>query len=109
MCNFSYEERKRSHSDGIVLSDEECILEADGGYKYLGILELDDIMHKEMKEKVKTTYLKRLKLVLKSKLNSTNLINAINTWAVAVVPYSPGIGNRMKDEIDMLDRKREKR
>ena len=42
-------------------------------------------MHKEMKENVKTTYLKRLKLVLKSKLNSRNLINAINTWAVAVV------------------------
>ena len=100
---------KRAHSDGIVLSDEECILETDdGGYKYLGILELDDIMHKEMKEKVKTTYLKRLKLVLKSKLNSRNLINAINTWAVAVVRYSAGIVNWTKDEIDLLDRKTRK-
>lgn len=100
---------KRAHSDGIILSDEECILETDnGGYKYLGILELDDIMHKEMKEKVKTTYLKRLKLILKSKLNSRNLINAINTWAVSVVRYSAGIVNWTKDEIDMLDRKTRK-
>ena len=61
---------KRARSDGIVLSNEECILEADdNGYKYLGILQLDDIMHKEMKEKVKTTYFKRFTLVLKSKLN----------------------------------------
>ena len=100
---------KRSHSDGIVLSDEECILETDdGGYKYLGILELYDIMHKAKKERVKTTYLKSLKPVLKSKINSRNLINGINTWAVAEVPYSAGIVNWTKDEIDMLDRKTRK-
>ena len=100
---------KRARSDGIVLSNEECILEADdNGYKYLGILELDDIMHKEMKEKVKTTYLKRLKLALKSKLDSRNLINGINTWAVAVVRHIAGIVNWTKDEIDTLDRKTRK-
>ena len=90
---------KRSHSDGIVLLDEECIWETDGS-KEQG--------PKEMKEKVKTTYLKRLKLVLKSKLNSRNLMNGINTWAVGVARYSAGIVNWTKDEIDMLDRKMRK-
>ena len=100
---------KRSHSDGIFLSNEECILETDdNGYKYLGILELDDIMHKEMREKVKTAYLKRLNLVLKSKLHSRNPINGINTWAVAVVRYSVGMVNWTNDEIDILERKTRK-
>ena len=52
------------------------------------------------------TYLKKLKLLLESKLNSRNFTNAINAWTVAVVCYSAGIVNWTKDEIDMLDRKR---
>ena len=43
-----------------------------------------------------------------SKLNSRNLINWINTWAVAVVPYSAGIVNWTKDEVDTLDSKTRK-
>ena len=108
-ANLVVKRGKRARSDEIVLSDEESILEADdNGYKYLGILEFDDIVQKEMKEKVKTTYLKRLKFVLKSKLNSRNLINGINTWAVAEVRYSAGILNWTKDKIDTLGRKTRK-
>ena len=52
---------KRASSGGIVLLDEECLLETgDGGYKCISILELDDITHKEMKEEVETTHLERL-------------------------------------------------
>ena len=101
---------KRVHSNGIVLSDEEFISEIDNdGYKYLGIQELDYIMHKKMKEHVKKTYLKRLELLLKSKLNSRNSINVIiNTWAFGVVPYCAGRVTSRKDEIHMLDRKTRK-
>ena len=42
---------KRVHCDGIALSEEECTLVAeDDSYSYLGILELDDIIPKEIKE-----------------------------------------------------------
>ena len=63
ICNFSLQE-KRANSGGIVLLDEECLLETgDGGCKCISILELDDIMHKEMTEEVETTHLERLQFV----------------------------------------------
>ena len=39
---------------GMELSSREVIpeLESDKGYKYLGILEANDIMHTEMKDKI---------------------------------------------------------
>ena len=57
------------------------------GYKYLLILERDDIFQENMKEKVQKKYYKRVRAVLKSKLNGGNVINAINVWAVATVRY----------------------
>ena len=44
-----------------------------------------------MKKKVTKEYYRRLKLILKSKLNGRNIILAINTWAVAVIRYGAGI------------------
>ena len=63
----------------------------DSGYKYLGILELDSIMNNEMKEKVKESYFKRLKLLLRSAINGKNLFLAINSWAVVVVRYGASV------------------
>ena len=37
------------------------------GYKYLGILQADQIRYTEMKEKVKTEYLRRVRKVLETK------------------------------------------
>ena len=52
------------------------------GYKYLGILQADQIWYMEMKEMVKAEYLRRVCKVLETKLNSGNIIKGINTWAV---------------------------
>ena len=78
--------------EGIQLPDGRT-MEAldDGGYKYLGVLEGADIKQKEMKEKIKKEYLRRVKLVSKSMLYGGNLIKAINAWAVSVVRYSAGV------------------
>ena len=46
---------------------------------------------KEMKKRFAREYKRRLKLVLKSKLNRKNKINTINTWAVSVLRYGAGI------------------
>ena len=40
-----------------------------------------------MKEKTIKEYKRRLRLVLKSKLNGKNKITAINAWAVALFGY----------------------
>ena len=51
------------------------------------MLETDQIKDGEMKEKVKTEYLRRVRRVLQSKLNGGNMIGAISTWAVSSVVY----------------------
>lgn len=85
--------------------DEEIQqLEDDAKYKYLGVLEADDIKHQRMKVTVNEEYKKRLKKILKSKLNSGNLFKAINTWAVSLYRYGAGIIGWTKEELQQVDR-----
>ena len=51
-------------------------------YKYLGILEADRFFEEKMKLNVLKEYIRRLRNVLKSKLNGGNLGRGVNTWAV---------------------------
>ena len=65
--------------DGIQLPNEEIMKEVDeNGYTYFGILEFDEIEEHEMKIKVTVECNRRLRLILKSKLNGKNKIQAIN-------------------------------
>ena len=75
----------------------------EGGYKYLGILEADGIKHDEMKEQLKKEYIRRVRNVLKSKLNWGNIISAINSRAVSTVRYGAGIIKWTKNELEELD------
>ena len=52
-----------------------------------------------MKKRFAREYKRRLKLVLKSKLNGKNKINAINTWAASVLRYGAGIIRWTKEEL----------
>ena len=100
---------KVTRTEGIQLPDGNNIKDIDEeGYKYLGIIEGEEIKHQEMKEKVRKEYIKRLRAILKSKLNSGNTVKAINTWAVPVIRYSAGIVDWRKSEIHNLDRKTRK-
>jgi hypothetical protein len=99
---------KASNSEGIDLDGEEIKDIETTGYKYLGILEYDNVLHKEMKEKIKKEYLTRVRLILKSHLNGGNTIQAINTWAVPVVRYSAGIVNWTELEKKQMDTKTRK-
>ena len=50
-------------SEGIELPDGESVKEVDQeGYKYLGVLQLDKSMNKEMKENIGNEYIRRVKL-----------------------------------------------
>ena len=91
--------------DGIHLPNQEIMKEVDdNGYTYLGILGFDEINEHEMKNKVAADYERRLRLILKSKLNGKNKIQAINTWAVALLRYGAGIINWKVDELKKMDR-----
>ena len=95
--------------EGIDLAENVRINEIEEeGYRYLGILEYDNIKHNEMKYQVKGEYLKRVKLILKSQLNGGNTIAAINTWAVPVLRYAAGIIDWTQLEIRKIDTKTRK-
>ena len=65
--------------EGVVLPDGQVMKEIeDRGYRYLGILETDELKEKEMKDLFSKEYKCRLKLVLKSKLSGKNKIVAAN-------------------------------
>ena len=91
--------------DGIHLPNQEIMKKVvENGYTYLGILVLDEIKEHKMKIKVTVGYKKRLRLILKSKLNGKNKIQAINTWALALLRYGTGIINWKVDELEKMDR-----
>ena len=97
--------------DGILLPNGDTIktVDEEEGYKYLGVLEVNGIMQKEMKELISKEYFRRLKKILKSKLNGTNIILAINSWAVSLVRYGAGIIEWTKEELLNMDRKTRKK
>ena len=57
-------------------------------YKYLRLLKADKFLEEKMKLNVLKEYIRRIRKVLKSKLNGGNLVHGINTWAVSLLRYS---------------------
>ena len=83
-------------------------LDQEETYNCLGVNEGDGINHTSMKEKIRKEYYRRLRLVLKTELNSKNRIQAINTLAVPVVQYSFNIINWNLADLNRLDTKTRK-
>ena len=63
------------------------------GYTFLGIIKLGNIKESEVKDRLINKYKRRLRLILRSKLNGENKVTAMNTWAVATFRYEYGAGN----------------
>ena len=51
---------------------------------------------------------RRLRKVLKSKLNVGNLVRGVNTWAVSLLRYSAAFVSWRKSELQAMDRKTRK-
>ena len=84
------EKGKIVKSVGTELPNGKVITSLQEGesYKYLGILEADKFLEEKMKLNVSKEYIRRLKKVLKSKLDGGNLVLGVNTWAVSLLRYS---------------------
>ena len=80
-------------------------LQESESYKYLGILEADKSLEEKMKLNVSKEYIRRLRKVLKSKLNGGNLVHGVNTWAVSLLRYSAPFVSWRKSELQAIDRK----
>ena len=97
-------------SVGIELPDGKVIklLQEGESYKYLGILEVDKFLEEKMKLNVTKEYIRRIRKVLKAKLNGGNLVSGINTWARSVLRYSAAFIGWSKSELQAIDRKTSK-
>lgn len=101
---------KKVFSEGIKLPDETVIkslVEGDG-YKYLGVLEDDQIMSCKMKEILRKEYGRRVRKIMQSKLSGGNSIKAVNSWAVSLLRYSAPFVNWTRLELQEMDRKTRK-
>ena len=101
------EKGKTVKSVGIELPDGKIIksLQEGESYKYFGILEADKFLEDKMKLNVSKEYIRRLRKVLKSKLNGGNLVCGVNTWAVSLLRYSAAFVSWRKSELQAIDRK----
>ena len=103
----SFKNEKLTQTRNIELADKSILqdLDPDGAHKYLGIYESNGIKHATMKEKIRKEYYRRINMVLKSELISSNKISAINASAVPVLTYSISIINWQMKEIKKTDAK----
>ena len=62
----------------------------------------------KIKLNVSKEYIRRLRKVLKSKLNGGNLVRRDNTWAVSLLRYSAAFVSWRKSELQTIDRKTRK-
>ena len=97
-------------SDGLDLPEGQKIksLQDEEAYKYLGVLENDKIKSTEVKDILRQEYFRRVKKILRSKLNAGNIIEAINSRAVSLIRYGAGIIDWRRDELKDIDRKTRK-
>ena len=104
------EKGKIVKSVGIELPDGKVIKSFQEGesYKYLGILEVDNFLEEKMKLNVLKEYIRRLRKVLRPKLNGGNLVRGVNTWAVSLLRYSAAFVGWRKSELQAINRKTRK-
>ncbi len=77
-------------------------------YKYLGLEESDGINNKQMKDKLRKEYYRRVRKVLDTELCAKNKMKAINIIAVPLMTYSFGIVDWLREDIIKIDRKTRK-
>ena len=96
---------KQHMTDGMELPNHDEIKTLGGNktYKYLGILEADNIKQVKMKDAIRKEYLRRTRKLLETKLPSRNLIKGINTWAVPLVRYLGHFLKWNRDELKQMD------
>ena len=96
---------KRHLMDGLELPKRDNIrtLGEKKTDKYLGILKADTIKQREVKEKNKNKYLRRIRKLFKTKLSSRNIIKRINTWAVRLIRYTEAFLKCIREELKQMD------
>lgn len=96
---------RKVDSSRIDQPDDQHIVEVEEeGYRFLGILLCDQTLNTKMKDTTTAEYIRRVKKLCRSKLNSGNLITGINAWAASVARYSVGVMDWTVEEVVNMDR-----
>ena len=101
------EKGKIVKSVGLEISDGQVIksLQEGESYNYLRILEADKFLEEKMILNVLKEHMRRLRKVLKLKLNGLNLVSGVNIWAVSLLRYSAAFAGWRKSEMQPIDRR----
>ena len=103
-ATVSIEKGKFKKKDGFDIQDLSIrTLQEDETYKYLGIEETNQIDHAKMRKMHKDSYIKALKMILKTKLSAKNKILAINMMIIPKIQYSFGIIEWPQHQINQID------
>ena len=80
-------------SEGTELPNGELIklLENEKGYKSQGMLQVDSVKSKEMKDTMSSKYYKRIRKILKASLNAGNTVTTINARTLSIIKYGARI------------------
>ena len=74
----------------------------------MGLLEADGVKDSMMKERMAKEYIRRIRKILKSKLNGVSMILAITSCSLAVIRHSAGVIKWTKEELQQPISKDEK-
>ena len=84
------------------------MLVVEKGKIILGILEAEKFLEEKLKLNVSKEYIRRIRKMLKSKLDGGNLVRGVNTSAVSLLRYSAAFVSWKKSELQAIDRKTRK-
>ena len=98
-----------TNSENITLNNGEILktLDQNKQYRYLGFNE-HHVTDKTSKAALKNEYFKRLKMILKSELNSLNIISAVISYAVPALSYGFPVLDWTITELETVDRETRK-
>lgn len=106
-CKIQTVERgKWSQSDPFTTVDQQVIsgMSSEETYKYLGYQQHTQLNTNQIKTILEKSFHQRLKLILRSQLNSKNMVKAINTYAIPILIYSFGVIRWNNTELEKLNR-----
>ena len=90
--------------EGIELADGKRMREVNlDGYKHLGVLQLDFIINREMKEKMKSKCIRRVKKLLRSHLNGANVKTVMKARAVGIIRFEAGVLDWTEEKLKSID------
>ena len=79
------------------------LLTGDENYKYLGIIQADNILHDKVKENTKKEYFGRVRSILKKGVSAKNTTSAIKTFAMLILRYGYGVIKWTQNELRAID------